>query len=376
MSKRSQTHSFTTRAFVKRALWFVCLMVLVAPMLACQLISAEPVIPSTAVYLISGLIESNGFVNNGALIFDPTDYSQIKRFRLPHSSIRVAEFAPDGNLWIGLSGYIGWDDDRIMVYDPGGRKLVSTHACLYPANGIWFYKDKAYIVCDDNGFIATVAKVNTKTFKVEQTLTIDLGEASFLAESSVLSGHYLAMTGLSEGDIESLSHSILAILDLDTGKISGVIKLGAGTDIWTILPYRGDLYILNSQGGHNPEKTDIMIVSPEENRIVDKVSLETHSPLWGVISNDTLYSYQNGNWNAIFDSPERSICETDLTDYSQVCVPLRDNFTATDMELINGLPCVAHWGSEENEAGLYCLEDGKFELKLASPDASLIVVKK
>jgi hypothetical protein len=372
----AQTKKIFSRALVARALWIACLSILLVTISGCQLRLIEPTIPNTAGYLVSGLIESGNFANNGVTILNTLDFSEIKKISLPRSRIEVAEISQDGNLWLGLSGGIDWDDDRVIVLDAAGNQLAEINTCLYPTTGIWFYKDKAYIVCRDNGFIATVAQINTSTFQVDKKLEINLGsEMPFTATGSRLSGQYLAVTGLATSPSETLSYSVVVIIDLETNAISKEIQLGVGTDVWSILPYKENLYLLNIQGSQNEEKRDIFVVSPQQNQIVDSISLQTHSPLWGIISNDTLYSYHNSGWNSIFTSPERFVCETSLNDYSQHCTLLPESFDATDIDVINNQPCITHWGWDTLPGGLYCLQNGSLELMIESEDATLIVLR-
>ena len=366
-----------SRGFVFRTLWTACWIFLWVSILGCQPGSSKVDAPNTVGYLLSGLAEKGSFTGNTVVIFNWTDFSVIRKVSLPASKIDVAELAPDGNLWVGLSGGMNSDDDRVEVLSASGDKVAEIYVCLNPTSGIWFYSGKAYIVCRGDGFSATIAVIDTVTFSVEGTIYISMGnQEPFLVIGSGLSGQYLAVTATVTGLDERSTYAALAIVDLETNSVMEKIQLGAGTDVWGILSYQENLYLLNIQGIHNPQKTDMIIVSPGQNKIINSISLQTHSPLWGVVSGNNLFSYQNGEWNTSLVSPERSLCGTKLTDYSQSCVQLPEGFWATDVEMVNSLPCVAHWGSDTSEAGLYCLDNGKFELKLASPDASLIVVKK
>jgi hypothetical protein len=349
-------------------------------LLGCQTyFSTKAEIPNFAGYLISGLQESGSFTSNTLVIFNPNDFSVIKKASLPASKIDTAGIAPSGALWLGLSGGSNSDDDRVIVLNTAGDQIAEIHACLNPTSGIWFYKDKAYVVCRADGFSAVIVAINTSTFKVEGSpINIameNLAQDPFLVTGSALLGQYLAVTGTVTGADEQATYSALAIVDLETNSISEKIQLGAGTDIWDILPYKGNFYLLNPEGVHNTEKADLIIIDPKQNKIIKSVSLQTHSPLFGAISNDTLYSYQNGEWDTSLVSPERSICTTKLTDYSQSCVSLPDGFAATSFELINNLPCIAHWGSNTSDAGLYCLVNGKLELKVESEETTIILMK-
>jgi hypothetical protein len=352
------------------------LSVLIIIVSSCQSRPVETAIPESAGYLISGLNENLNFAKNGIAIFSTSEFSELKKMSLPNSRIEVAEISPDGKLWLGLSGGTTWDDDRVVVLDATGNQIAEINVCLYPTTGIWFYKDKAYVVCRDTGFISTVAEVDFSTFIVERRLEIGINvDQSFMAVSSGLSGSYLAVNGLTTGSQESLSYSVLSIVNLDTFTISGMIELGAGTNIWSILPYNGKLYLLNVQGKDDPKRKDIFVVNPKDNTVVESITLRTPSPLWGVISNNVLYSFHNGGWNSIFTTPERFLCSTDLITYQQDCLALSDGFEAFDIEVVGENPCVTHWGDDQ-PSGLYCLENGELELKLGYEDASLIILKK
>jgi hypothetical protein len=154
-----------------------------------------------------------------------------------------------------------------------------------------------------------------------------------------------------------------------------MIPLGAGTNIWSVLPYAGNFYLLNAQGKDDPERADLIVVSPTGQKVLDSIPFPTPSPLWGVISGQTLYSFHNAAWNSTSMSPERFLCKTDLITYKQACLALPDDFAAFSIEMVGGNPCIAQWGNDQ-PGGLSCLENGKLNLKLAYENASLIVVKK
>jgi len=327
-------------------------------------------------YLISGLDESGNFANNRLLIFDPPGFSTIKTLPLPRSGIQAAGLAPDGRLWIGLSGGSTWDDDRLLVLDQAGRQLAELHVCLYPTAGIWFYNHKALVVCRDTGFTGTLARIDTSSFSVEKKLTLQLtGRQSFMAVSSGLSGAYLGVIGLTTGPLQSLAYSMLAVVNLDTFSVTGMVPLGPGTNVWSVLPYQGDFYLLNAQGRDSPQRADLLVVDPADTAVVKPITLPTLSPLWGAIAGQTLYSFHDNAWNSTSMSPERYLCNTDLSTYQQACQRLPDGFSAFSLGLIDGMPCLAQWGNAL-PAGLACLENGKLNLKLEYKNASLIVMKK
>ncbi len=360
-----------------RTLWrffFASIFLIIS---GCQSLPGHPktILPASAGYLISGLDENQNFASNGMLIFDTRTFSKIQVIPLPHSSIEVARIAPDGNLWIGLSGGTNWDDDQVLVLNASGKKVVEFHACLDPAVGIWFYHANAFIVCRDTGFISSIVKVNTANYHVDKKIQLGIGNGQpFLAVSSGLSGSYLAVNGTTSGPQASLSYSVLIIVNLDTFNAAPEIEFGAATNIWSILPFHDNFYLLNAQGDKNEKREDVLIVDPQKNTLVESLTMDSPSPLWGVISSKVLYSFHDSEWNSIFTSPARSLCRTDLVTRVQNCIPLEDNFDAYDLALINGEPCLTHWGDEQS-SGLYCMEDNKMELKIQYKDASLVAVK-
>ncbi len=194
-----------------------------------------------------------------------------------------------------------------------------------------------------------------------------------MAASSGLSGASLGVIGLTSGAQELLAYSVLAIVNLDTFSVSEVIDLGAGTNIWSVLPYEGRFYLLNAQGKDDPKRQDILLVTPKDHRIEKSICLQTHSPLWGVIADQILYSFHNSGWNSIFGSPDRFLCSTNLDTYQQSCFRLPARFYSNGMGIIRGIPCLTHWG-DEGSSGLYCLENGKLELKIQFASASMLVL--
>lgn len=331
--------------------------------------------PETTGYLIAGLNENGNFAGNGLLVFEPTDFSNIREVPLPTSRIETARIAPDGNLWLGLSGGTSWNDDRVVVLDKAGKKLSEIHACLFPTVGIWFYHQSAIIVCRDTGFFGTIAEINLSSFTVERRLQIKISDQQpFMGVSSGLSGSTLGVIGLTAGPEESLAYSVLSIVNLDTFSVSRMMDLGAGANIWSVLPYEGRFLLLNVQGKDDPQKRDLIWVTPNDNKIEKTVTLQTSSPLWGVIADETLYSFHNSGWNSISVSPDRFLCSTDLGTYQQSCFPLSEGFDSySGMVIIGGNPCITHWGDDQ-PSGLYCLENGKLALKIKYEAASLVAL--
>ena len=308
------------------------------------------------------------------VVFDAADFSKIMELPLPRSRIETANIAPDGNIWLGLSGGSIWNDDRVVVLDPAGNKLSEIHACPSPTSGIWFYHHRAIIVCRGNGFYATIAEINMPGFTVERKLQIKISDQQpFMAASSGLSGASLGVIGLTSGAQESLAYSVLAIVNLDTFSVSGMLDLGAGTNIWSVLPYEGRFYLLNAQGKDDPKRQDIILVTPNDHKIEKAISLQTPSPVWGVIADQFLYSFHNSSWNSILESPDRFLCSTNLNTYQQSCLRLPTGFYSNGMGIIGGIPCLTHWG-DEGSSGLYCLENGKLEFKIQFASASMVVL--
>lgn len=371
--KITQTLTVTSRA-LERALWMLGLIGILLSACTNGSHSIGKTHPENRGYLIAGLNENMNFAGNGMLVFDPTDFSKIMELPLPKSRIETANIAPDGTLWLGLSGGSSWENDRVVVLDTAGNELSEIHACLFPTAGIWFYNDRAIIVCRDTGFFATIAEINLSTFAVERKLQIKISDQQpFMAVSSGLSGSSLGVIGLTAGPQESLTYSVLSIVDLDTFSVSGMIDLGAGTNIWSVLPYEGRFLLLNAQGKDDPQKQDMILVTPNDKKIEKAITLPTPSPLWGAIADEVLYSFHNSGWNSIFVSPDRFLCSTNLVTYQQSCLQLPENFYSYGMEIIGGNPCVTHWG-DEGSSGLYCLENGKLELKIKYESASFVAL--
>ena len=330
--------------------------------------------PENTGYLISGINETMNFAGNGMLVFDSTDFSKIRELPLPKSRIETANVAPDGNLWLGLSGGSNRKDDRVVVLDPAGKQRAEIHACPYPTSGIWFYNQRAIIVCRDTGFFGTIAEINMSNFSLGRRLQIKISDQMpFITVSSGLSGSSLGVIGLSDGPQETLSYSVLAIVNLDTFSVSGMMDLGAGSNVWSVLPYEGRFLLLNAQGKDDPEKRDMIWVTPDDQQIEKTVSLQTPSPVWGVIAGETLYSFHDSSWNSILSSPDRFLCSTNLASGQQSCIALPEEFEATGIDMIGGNPCIPHLGVDHTN-GLYCLERGKLELKIKYESASFVAL--
>lgn len=376
--KLTQTLPVTSRALT-RALWMLGVMAILLSSCASENSATgsraiEKTPPENTGYLISGRYEAGNFAGNGMLVFDPTDFSEIKELPLPKSRVATANMAPDGNLWFGLSGGSSWKDDRVVVLDPAGNQLAEIHACPYPTSGIWFFNHRAIIVCQDTGFFGTIAEINMSNYSVERRLQIKISdEMPFIAVSSGVSGSSLGVVGLTNGPQESLAYCVLSIINLDTFSVSGMVDLGAGSNVWSVLPYEGKFLLLNAQGKDDPEKRDMIWVTPNDQKIEKAVTLQTPSPVWGVIEDDFLYSFHNSGWNSTLVSTDRFLCSTNLDTYQQACSPLPDGFDTYGIRIIAGYPCLIYWGGDRS-TGLYCLESGKLELKIKYEFASLVVL--
>jgi hypothetical protein len=372
----TQTCLETSRG--RNGLWmFLIGIIILSTLSACgQSSIADKKMISFPGYLIAGQDENFNFSNNSIMLFDSTTLSQISVNDLPNSNIQTGELDTDGNLWIGLSGGTSWDDDRVVILNPMGKQIAEIHACLFPTAGIWFYGQKAYVVCRDTGFISTIVQIDAVNFKVEKKITVELGsDIPFVATSSRLLDSYLVIGGSTHGPDETLPYSALITVDLATFTVYGKMELGAGTDTWSMVPYRNKLYLLNV-GNLKVSGQDILILDVEKQKITETISLGMPSPLWGAVSNDILYTYHNGGWNSIYSPSERAICQLNLINHEQHCQSLTNNFNAYDLDVINGKPCITHWGDSQ-PGGLYCLDEKKaLNLSIEFNDASLVIIKK
>ena len=368
-----------TITFPFRGTLWVLISIFALIMVNCSSIPNQQVVvkfPSKPGYLIAGQNESNQFINNKLLIFDQTSLIASRVINLPKSKIDIAEIDPIGNIWIGLSGDANKEDNHIVVYSPSGEKLAEIETCLSPNVGIHFYEKKALVVCRDTGFYASVAEVDINLYKLIQRVSVKLdGENSFTAVSSVLSGSKLVIGGLTSGPIENLSYTVLIVMEVNAlSKPIGKIELGDGTNAWSIISYKENIYVLNSEGDRNPARKDILVVDMNRLKVINSVSMPSPSPLWGVCDSSSMFTFHNGGWNSIYSPVERTICKTNLDTLESICHKILDNFSGYDIGILNGQACITHWGDVQ-VGGLYCIEnDGSLTLKISFNDASALIL--
>lgn len=359
-----------------RRVW--CWIVMMILLSAC----ASTAMPQTSLfqnfdYVVSGNNENNGFANNALTIFDAKAMTIQHKVALPLSRTKSFSRDPRGNLWIGFSGNMTDNDDRVQIYSAQGELLKTIQPCVNPEAGISFAAARAFIVCAENGLSGEVAAVNLDTLKTELTLTLGLPNAPYLLITSAASETTVVVAGLTSGP-EETSYSVISLIDPQTLTVTAQIPLGKNTDIWRILPHNDRFYLLNAGSYRQPrdQANDILILTPGSSPVITPQAL-TASPLWGAFDGNVLYVYHNSTWNHPIDDPHRQMSRLDMDNGQLQTWTLPDQWEASDLTIINGEIILAKWEywSGDTDDGLYRFDrsTGQLSLLLNIADASSLL---
>jgi hypothetical protein len=325
-------------------------------------------------FVISGYNVASGFVHNGISLIDTKNWKIMRKIALPRSWIKSYARDPHGNLWIGFSGDLQNNDNRVQIYSEKGELLKTLHVCDNPGAGISFSRGMAFIACTGDGFSGRIVTVNLDTFKTLKTIELSLPDAPWMLSTSAADENTVMVTGLTSGP-EETSYCVLGILDVQTLTLQAPIRLGKHSDVWRILPHNGKFYLLNvsSFRESREEGHDVFVITPGSPPVI--TALETAvSPLWGTFSGDLLYMYHNETWNSTSVCTGRSLSQLNVKTGQVATWNLPDEWNANDIMIINGCISLVRWDYWSRGAGdgLYCFDisNGRLSLILNIVDAS------
>ena len=333
-------------------------------------------------YILSGYNVGGGFRHNALTIFDPATWKVHRQNSLPRSWARNFSRDKQGRLWIGFSGNLQMDDNRLQIYSPEGALLQSLSPCIAPAAGISFAANRAFVVCSESGFSGKLAVIDLETLEIEKTIELSVPDAPFLAIRSAANEEAVVISGLTrapggEGNKPG-QNSLAIVVDPHSLEITARLPLGNNTDIWHIIPHRDSFYLLNVASWQQPREqaNDLLVLTPGEHFRITRRAIGP-SPMLGAIDGNYLYTYHNPTTDQANDDPRRSLSRLDLTSGKAETWALPDNWNAYDLNVFNGRILLIRWKEPTDaEDGVYDfdLSSGQLKLLMSVPDASSILL--
>jgi hypothetical protein len=332
-------------------------------------------LPAAPLYVIAGGNVGDGFRSNALTVVDATTLSKAGRTALAHSWIQNPALDPSGRIWIGYAGDMSVTDRRLQILGPDGKLETELTPCVNPEGGIQFTGSKAFVLCSEDGFSASVVRIDLGSLQTEQSVPLSATNGIFLLLSSGADAHSLLVAGLGSGP-DDTSYTTIFILSLPDLSVTAQVDLGPDTYISAILPHEGRFYLLNTASWRPDSRAaDLLIFDPRQNEIVESLMVAP-APLWGAFQDDMLWIFHNPFWGQPNDDPTRAISRIDTATGESRTWPLPDNWRGYDLEVVNNQVFLASWQARSDaDDGIYSFDPdlGDLTLRLAIPDASAIL---
>ncbi len=354
--------------------WFLLLI-------ACSRVTPTPGLGDVG-YLLAGAQAGQSLAANRLALFeisaaDTSASAPLTPYlsrTLPTARIRRLVHAPDGTLWLGLSGDFSKDDERVLVYSPQGDLLKTLRPCTNPDAGISFAAGRVFIACSENGFRGSLAVLDAATYATVALLPLSLEPAPALLVASAADEAVVLITAMTSGPDPQRSYAHLFVVDAQTLTLRASLPLGPDTDVWTIVPDAGRFYLLNAASTRSAAipRPDVFRFDPNSDHL-DALTLPAASPLWGILKAGTLYTYHHPGWNTTQPQNWRAVGVVDVERWEGKSWPLPDGFDAGAIAVWDGAPCLTFASAWEPQArhGLYCLNDaGELALRVQMAGAS------
>jgi len=335
-------------------------------------------LPAHTGYLLAGDNFGTGFSGNALAIWDVDTMQVLQTVDLPNS--RAAGFSRDpvGRLWIGLSGDMQRGDNKVLVYSPEGVLLKTLQLCTDPEAGITFAAGRVFIACTEDGFKGKVVVLDGESLAPVKELEFSVPGGPYYLTANAATEQRVVLAGMTTGADPNSSYAALVVIDPRTLAVEGPVVLGAGTDIWSILPDGERFYLLNVASAHASAETrrDLLVLEAGAPLTWTVQNLPEASPLWGIISGKSLYAYHNPGWNTTQVLSQRAVTRWDLETGATERWSLPDEFDGGSVAVVDGRPCLTHWQyAPESEHGLYCLDvTGQWQLMLPFKEALRVII--
>lgn len=269
---------------------------------------------------------------------------------------------PQGRIWIGDGASPGVQR-AVQVRAADGTWLKTFILCDDPHNTITFAHGYAFVPCHETGFYAAVAVIDLASLEVIKKIEVRIAGNTFISNSSSGNDDYFIMTG--GGTVANYA----VLMDTHKFDLLSPVPITYGA-FMEILPFEDKFLILNA----NPlldtpqdERQDLITLDPAQAPTFTTDSLPAAGALWGAITGDFLYTYNNLEEIAGMDA-SRSISRFDLKTKTSELWPLPDRWVARDIAIVNGDILLAHSVTQESRE-----MDGLYRFDPATGDLTLLV---
>lgn len=329
---------------LRSSLWITLLLAILGGCSMAEVMAPTPretlflpplALPQHTAYVLSGIL---GGTNTFWLtLLDADTWQVIRRVQLPQAYTTHLSRDPQGRLWIGYLG-LDWTEYRMQVFTTDGRLLQTLHPCRDPESGVQFASGKAFVMCMENGFFATVAVLDLATLSVETLMKLEWPRNNYLVYSSGGDENYGIVIG-SHGGPRDTSYTGITLLNLQNQQVESQLNTLEDAYIRKVVPYQGQYYLLNAESWRLPRETakDIFVVTPSVPPGVKTLKLPISSPNWGGVANDMLFTYHNPTKGGVASvASNRAVVRLDLKTGASQVWSLPDNWDANDLEVVNG----------------------------------------
>lgn len=360
-----------------RVLFALVMLLWAGVMMLCACSAPASPLPTQPVYVLAG--ESINGGQNRLTVLDGTAWTTYHDESLPRSLAFNLDKDPQGRLWIGFVGYVGFPDNRLHIYTSEGTLIKEMRPCDQPT-GTAFAGGRAFVACQDRGFRGYLVVIDLQTLDVVQTIELAIPDSIFLVGAVAANGEYVAVAGATEVD----SKGYTAIILINPQNLEIVAQLAnieaLGTHVRRIIPYEGRFYLLNGGNweGRHMHESDIFVLEPGTSPTVTTLTT-ARAPLWGDIADGMLYAYHEQKRHlADFEAP-CLISRLDLTSGVVETWGLPNGWRAGDLRVIGRdvlLTRMGKLGDDPND-GIYRFDPstGTVTLLVDVPDATKLAAE-
>ncbi|MCB0045258.1 MAG: hypothetical protein KDD92_07510 [Caldilineaceae bacterium] len=335
-------------------------------------LAPKPELPDRILYVVATGIEQNGRFHNELVLVDPEQWAVLRRTRLKVVDSVFYSINEDslGRIWIPYHGAPGAPGNTVAIFNRDGSHLSNVETCGRP-HSVYFIENFACVICAHNGFFGRVTMIELDTLDTVRELELEGNEGFFLTATAT-DGRIVIVWGADKLPVLY----ILGSSQPDT--VPETVNYRVATQ--SILPIREEQFIVLNEGSNRIDYDEIIdglfLDISEGDMQVKPFALPVRSPLWGVISDNMLFSYHNSRYADPKGTAERAMSRLDLETGDTDLWPLPDNWDARDLEIIDGRIMLTWRRSNDPEAsGIYEFdpETGSLEQVMQLPGATLML---
>lgn len=360
-----------------RLQWFLVMLLWTGGVLLVACGAPAAPLPTQPIAVLAG--ESINGGQNRLTVLDSTTWSIYHEQSLPRSLAFNLDQDPQGRLWIGFVGYVGFPDNRLHIYASDGTLIQEMQPCYKPT-GTAFAGGHAFVACQDRGFHGELVVIDLSTLEVEQTIDLSIPTGVFLVSAVTANEDYVAIAGATT--VDNKGHIAIILLDPHGLEIKAktLTVEALGTHIRRIIPYDGRFYLLNGGNweGDHAHEADIFVLEPGPSPTVT-MRTTARAPLWGDIEDGVLYAYHEQKRHLADFAAPCLISRLELASGMVETWPLPDGWQAGDLRIIDGEVLLTRRGQlgDDPDDGIYRFDPstGTVTLLVDVPDATKLADK-